>query len=100
MGGRSATRRSSEPAMLSIPVECTPDPVAQPDARIESDFRARARDVERAALGEEFHAAPMKRRLDTERRANRLADDRRRAEGPYRQVPPGRRHASFEGHQL
>src|SRR2546430_17392025 len=100
MGGRSATRRSSEPAMLSIPVECTPDPVAQPDARIESDFRARARDVERAALGEEFHAAPMKRRLDTDRRANRLADDRHPAEGPNLPVSPGSRTRRLQSHLL
>src|SRR5712671_1263083 len=43
-------RVSSDPAMLAVPVQRAPDAFAEADARGEPDFRARARDVERAAL--------------------------------------------------
>ena len=42
----------------------------------------------------------MQRRLDPERRAQRLADDRRRAQRPHRQVAPRRTDARFERDEL
>src|ERR1700730_10151968 len=50
---------SSEPAMVAVPVQRAPDAFAQADARGETDFRPRARDVERAALREKIDAPPV-----------------------------------------
>ena len=78
-------------------------PDAQIDLRRKAQFRARTADVERAALGEEVHPAPIDRRLEPERRAHRLARRARDPERPHRQVHVQRPHARFardDRHQL
>ena len=64
-----------------------------------ADLRARARDVERAALREEVDAAAVERRLDAERHADRFADRAGHPDRPDRQVQPRRGHAGAFRHQ-
>src|SRR3954463_14910255 len=87
----------SEPAMLTVPLQRPADAFAQSDLRRVTDFRARARDVERAALREEVDAPPEDWRLEAERRARQLARRAGDPERPDRQVPRGRRHAGDAG---
>ena len=64
---------------------------------------ARPRDVERAALREEVDTPAIDRRLETKRRAHRLAGRARQPERPDRQVHASARHLRFlrdRAHQL
>src|SRR6267143_2044961 len=90
----------SEPAMLSVPLERAADALSQTDARRKANFVPRARDVERAALGEKIDPPAIDRRLDPERAADRFAHRPGRAERPHRQVPPRRRDARAFRHQI
>src|SRR5581483_9699546 len=76
----------SEPAMLAVPVQGAPDTVAQRHARVVADLPPGARNVEGAALRVEVDASPVQRRLDPERRAERLAHGASRPERPYREM--------------
>src|SRR5690606_30078170 len=62
-----------EPPLQLIPLQGAADALAEPDLRSVAQLLAGARDVERAALGEEVHAPPVNRRLDAQRHARRLA---------------------------
>src|SRR5262245_61630668 len=95
--------RGSDPTLLTVPLQGTADAVAQSDDRVEPEVAARATDVKRPALGEEVYTAPIDRRRDTERRADRLAGRARHPERPDRK-PKARwrhvRHLSRDLHQL
>src|SRR5262249_33836099 len=90
---------SSDPAMLTVPVERSTDALAQADARRVSDLRPRACDVERAALREKVERPRIDGRMGSERPASRLAARAKRPERPYREVPRRRRDARAFRHQ-
>src|SRR5580765_5089232 len=80
----------SDPAMRPVPIKRSTDPVPEPDTWREPDIGPRARDVERAALGEEIDAAAKDWRLDPQWHAQGLAQCAGHPERPDRQVT--RRH--------
>ena len=87
----------------TVPRQRAPNAFAQADLRRVAELGAGAADVEGPALGEEIDAAAVERRLDAERRADRLADRPGDPERPHRQVQPRRRHVRLVGderHQL
>ena len=76
----------SQPPAFLVPRQRFPDAVAKADLRRVADLGARAADVERAALGEEVHSAPVYRRLDAERHAHGLARGAGQPERPHGQL--------------
>src|SRR5439155_3429900 len=84
---------ASQVSVLAIPGYGLPNSGREVRARSEAELTPGPGDVEPARLAEEVHSAPVERRIDAQRLADRLARRTGEIDRPERDPPPAGRHA-------